>query len=316
MGMSRLFARLTGAFPLWILLCSGLALVVPEAFTWFRGGWLVWGLGVIMLGMGLTLTFGDFKKVLSMPWAGVIGVVCQFVIMPLLGWTVAKILRLAEIDPNLAAGLILVACCPGGTASNVVTYLARANVALSVLMTTVSTFAAILLTPFLTKGLAGTLVEVDAGQLCLSTVQVVLVPVLLGVVLNRYLPAASRRLAPVSPLLSVVAIVLIVASIIGQNREVILESGWRLLAAPALLHVGGFGLGYVAARLLRLPEEESRTISIEVGMQNSGLGAHLANKHFPGTAAPVPCAISAVYHCLIGSLLAGFWRWRDGRKRS
>ena len=113
---------------------------------------------------------------------------------------------------------------------------------------------------------------------------------------------------PFSPFVSVVAIVLIVASIIGQQREVILESGWRLLAAPALLHVGGFGLGYIVSKLVRIPEASARTISIEVGMQNSGLGATLAKQHFPGTVAPVPCAISAVYHCLIGSLLVGIWR--------
>ncbi len=208
--MSRLISWLTSAFPLWILLCSGLALVEPGWFTWFKGQYTVWGLGVIMLGMGLTLTFEDFKGVIAMPRAGIIGVCCQFVIMPLLGWGVGIVLRLSEIDPLLSVGLILVACCPGGTASNVVTFLARANVALSVLMTTASTIAAIILTPLLTKWYAGTLVEVDAWGLCLSTVQVVLAPVLLGLLLNRYLPRISRQVAPVSPLISVIAIVLIV----------------------------------------------------------------------------------------------------------
>ena len=131
--MSLLFSRLTAAFPLWILLCSGLALVRPEWFTWFSGSYIVWGLALIMLGMGITLSFADFKGVVTMPRAGFIGLGCQFVIMPLLGWGIGILLRLSEIDPSLAAGLILVACCPGGTASNVVTYLAKANVALSVL---------------------------------------------------------------------------------------------------------------------------------------------------------------------------------------
>ncbi|MDF1741914.1 MAG: bile acid:sodium symporter, partial [Verrucomicrobiales bacterium] len=149
--MLRLLSLLTNAFPLWIAICSGLALFYPAAFTWFQGPWIVYGLGVIMLGMGLTLKFSDFRNVLQMPRAGVIGVICQFVIMPLLGWGVGKMLNLAEIDPSLAVGLILVACCPGGTASNVVAFLAKANVALSVLMTVVSTFAAILMTPLLTK---------------------------------------------------------------------------------------------------------------------------------------------------------------------
>lgn len=308
--MARILSILTGAFPLWILLCSGVALASPGAFTWFSGEWIVWGLGVIMLGMGLTLTFEDFRAVLSLPKAAVIGVFAQFLVMPSLGYGVAMLLGLPGIDPNLAAGLILVACCPGGTASNVIAFLARANVALSVLMTTVSTFAAIALTPLLTKWLAGALVEIDAWKLCLDTVKVVLAPVLAGLLLNHYLPEASRRVAPVAPLVSVVAIVLIVASVIGQNRDLVLGSGWRLLAAPALLHLGGFALGYLAARALKLPVEDRRTISIEVGMQNSGLGTHLARNSFPGTAAPVPCAISAVYHSLIGSFLAGWWRWR------
>ena len=162
--------------------------------------------------------------------------------------------------------------------------------------------------------LAGAIVEVDAWKLCFDTVKVVLVPVLAGLLLNHFVPGLSRRVSAASPLVSVVAIVMIVASIIGQNRELVLGSGWRLLAAPALLHAGGFLLGYLAARILRLAEPDARTVSIEVGMQNSGLGSVLAKNSFPGTAAPVPCAISAVYHSLIGSFLAGFWRWKGFRE--
>tara|TARA_R110000850_G_scaffold66894_7_gene148461 strand:- start:1140 stop:2147 length:1008 start_codon:yes stop_codon:yes gene_type:complete len=311
--MLRILSWLTNLFPLWILIFSGLALIQPEWFTWFSGSLIVWGLGVIMLGMGLTLTFEDFKGVLKIPRAGIIGIFCQFIIMPILGWGIAKLLRLDEIDPMLAVGLILVSCCPGGTASNVVAFLARANVALSVMMTIVSTFAAILMTPLLTKWYAGALVDVDAGKMCLNMVKVILLPVTLGLLANHFLPRLSFRLRPVSPLVSVVAIVLIVASIIGQQRDIIFEAGWRLLAAPALLHMGGFGLGYCVARIFGLREENCRTISIEVGMQNSGLGATLANRHFPGTVAPVPCAVSAVYHCIIGSVLAGLWRLRPPR---
>jgi len=306
--MLRALSWLINAFPLWILLCSAAALVEPGWFTWFRGSFIVWGLGLIMLGMGLTLTFDDFKAVLHLPRAGLIGVGCQFLVMPLLGWSIATALALDEIAPHLALGLILVSCCPGGTASNVVAFLSRANVALSVLMTVCSTFAAILMTPLLTKWLAGTVVRVDAVGLCLSTIQVILLPVSLGLLSNRYLPRLSDAIRPVSPLVSVVAIVLIVASVIGSNREVVLESGWRLLVAPALLHLGGFGLGYGLARVFGLGEANGRTISIEVGMQNSGLGATLATRHFPGTVAAVPCAVSAVYHCIIGSALAGWWR--------
>ncbi len=311
--MLRFISTLTNAFPFWVVICSGLALFFPEFFTWFRGPWIVYGLGVIMLGMGLTLTIKDFREVVKIPRAGAIGVICQFGIMPLLGWSIAKLLRLDEIDPMLAVGLILVSCCPGGTASNVVVYLARGNVALSVLMTICSTFAAIVLTPLLTKWLAGTFVEVDAWGLFLSTVKVVLVPVTLGLLLNQFLPKFSETIKPFSPLVSVFAIVMIVASIIGQQKEIILQADWRLLAAPALLHLGGFGLGYGLAKLFRLGEQNSRSISIEVGMQNSGLGAALAGKHFPGTVAPVPCAISALYHCVIGSIVAGIWRIREAK---
>lgn len=312
--MARFFGILTNLFPLWILICSGLALYYPEAFTWFKGKMIVFGLGIIMLGMGMTLTFDDFKRVLKLPRAAVIGVVCQFSIMPFLGWGIAYLLNLSEIDPHLTVGLILVSCCPGGTASNVVAFLARANVALSVLMTVCSTFAAIMLTPLLTKWLVGTIVDVDALGLFVSTVQVVLLPVVAGVLLNRFLPGMVKRFSPVSPFISVVAIVLIVASVIGQNDETIRTSGWRLLVAPGILHLAAFVLGYGMARIFRLPKDAARTISIEVGMQNSGLGTVLAKKHFPGTIAPVPCAISAVYHCIIGSLAAGYWRWKSGRE--
>ncbi|MEO0414809.1 MAG: bile acid:sodium symporter family protein, partial [Verrucomicrobiota bacterium] len=311
----RVLGILTNAFPIWILLCSVLALFQPQLFTWFDRPFIIYGLGVIMLGMGMTLTFADFIQVLKMPRAAVIGVICQFTIMPLLGWAVAYGFGLHKIDPNLAVGLILVACCPGGTASNVVAFLAKANVALSVLMTIVSTFAAIFLTPLMTKMLAGALVEVDAVGLFRSTVQVVLVPVLLGLLLNRFFPKVVSKATSVSPLISVIAIVMIVSSIVGASRDTILnpEFGWKLLVAPAVLHIAAFFLGYFMALAFRLPEDARRTISIEVGMQNSGLGAALAKKHFANTTTPVPCAISAVYHCLLGSIAAGFWRWRSSR---
>ncbi len=304
-----MFRLLTNLFPLWILICSGIALFKPGAFTWFLD-YIVPGLGIIMLGMGMTLTVSDFKRVCTMPRCATIGVLCQFTIMPLCGWGIAHLLGLFEIDKYLAVGLILVSCCPGGTASNVVAYLARANVALSVSMTVISTFAAILLTPLMTKWLVGEAVPVPVWKMLITTGQVVLLPVTVGIILNRFAPKFTRRACAVSPFVSVVAIVLIVAAIIGKNNEAILGNGWKILAAPALLHLAAFTIGYVIARLAKLPEDACRTISIEVGMQNSGLGTALAAKHFPDTLAPVPCAISAAYHCIIGSILAGIWRMR------
>lgn len=307
----RLLQWLTNLFPVWTAGCGLLALWRPAWFTWFSGAFITWGLAFIMLGMGLTLTVEDFRRVLRRPRAVAVGFAAQYVIMPLLGWGLG---RLFGLETALAVGLILVSCCPGGTASNVVTFLAGADVALSVTMTACSTMAAIVMTPLLTKFLAGTLVAVDAWGLFLNTVQVVLLPVLLGVVLNRHAPRFTRAVLPAAPLMSVVFIVLIVASIMGQRAEDIRESGARLLGAVAALHAGGFLLGYWAARVLGQPEVASRTIAIEVGMQNSGLGAVLAKNNFPALPAAVtPCAISAVFHSLIGSALAGWWRWRGAR---
>jgi bile acid:Na+ symporter, BASS family len=302
----RSLTLLTNLFPVWVLLAGILALIHPPLFTWFSGPYIVWGLAIIMLGMGVTLSLGDFKAVLKTPKAIAVGFVGQYTIMPFLGWGIAQVLKLPD---QFAVGLILVACCPGGTASNVVTYLAKGNVALSVLMTMCSTFAAIVMTPLLTKWLAGTIVPVDAWGLLLSTVQVVLLPLIIGIVLHHFAPKVVDSVLPVAPLVSVVTIALICASIIGQSANAIIESGGRLLAAVFLLHAGGFGLGYGCAKMFRYEKNVCRTISIEVGMQNSGLGAVLARKHFSVLAA-APCAISSVFHSVIGSLLAAIWRLR------
>lgn len=280
-------------------------MVEPKWFTWFSGPWIVWGLALIMLGMGITLTVDDFRRVGSIPRAAVLGVISQYTVMPLLGWSIARALGL---ETPFAVGLILVSCCPGGTASNVVAYLARANVALSVVMTMVSTSAAIFMTPILTELLAGTMVSVDGWGLFLSTIQVVVAPVAVGVLLSRWAPRLVAIASPASPLISVIAIALIVSSIIGQSASAILESGAMLLLAVFLLHAGGFLLGYLSAKAFGYDSLVARTTSIEVGMQNSGLGVVLARRHFADPLTAVPCAISSVLHSLIGSILAGIWR--------
>jgi len=304
--MNRILAFATNLFPVWVLLGGALALAHPAWFTWFSGEFITWGLAVIMLGMGITLTVDDFKRVLKMPRAVGIGFAAHYAIMPFLGWSIAHLLKL---ETQFAVGLILVSCCPCGTASNVVNYLARSNVALSVLMTMCSTLGAIVMTPLLTKWLAGKYVPVDAWGLFLSTVKIVLAPVIIGVLLNRYTPRAVKIVLPVAPLISVLAITLICASIIGSSAKDFAKSGGELILAVFLLHTGGFFLGYVASRLLRCDELTSRTISVEVGMQNSGLGAALAREHFAVLPlAALPCAISATFHSVIGSILAGLWR--------
>lgn len=304
--------RLTNLFPLWVLLGAAVGLWHPPAVTWFSGPAIVWGLAAIMLGMGITLDVADFRRVAARPGPVLIGFVAQYTIMPLLGWGIATLLRL---DPPLAVGLTLVACCPGGTASNVVTYLARGDVPLSIVMTTCSTLAAVVMTPLLTKVFAGAWVPVDAAGLLLSTAQVVLLPVLVGLALHHGAPRLVRLVLPVAPLVSVAFIVLICASIIGQSAGEVRAAAGRLLAAVGLLHVGGFALGWTFARLCGQSLTVSRTVSIEVGMQNSGLGVVLARQHFADPLTAVPCAISATVHSIVGSFCAAVWRRvppRDG----
>lgn len=311
--MLRALSLASTAFPLWIVLGCVWAWFQPTAWIWFKP-YIDPGLGVIMLGMGLTLRFSDFAQVMRQPRLIAIGVAAQFVIMPSAGWAIARIFHL---ETGLAIGLILVACCPGGTASNVICYLARANVPLSVLLTMSSTAIAIVATPLLTSWLAGAWLEVDAWELFKSMIQIVLIPLVCGIGFNSMLAksrsAASihRWINSVGPLVSVIVIVLIVACIVGLKQKQIATSAVPLFASVLLLHATGFFLGYWFARLFGCDEPLRRTISVEVGMQNSGLGSSLAARHFSQYAlAPVPGAISAVYHCLIGSLLAAWWRSR------
>lgn len=303
--MLETLARL---FPLWVLLGGGAALLAPELFTWFSGPWIVWGLAVIMLGMGITLRFADFREVVQVPRPIALGVAAQFLVMPLLAFLIGRFMALPT---PLAVGLILVGCAPGGTASNVVTYIARASLPLSVLMTMCSTVGAVVFTPTLTSLYAGTMVPVDGFGLFLSTVQVVLLPVLLGLSLNHFAPSLVSRVQPVAPLVAVAAIVMICASIIGQRADEISAAALPLIVSVVALHSGGFVLGYGLARIFGYAETVRRTLSIEVGMQNSGLAVVLANGHFADPLTAVPGAISAVTHSVVGSVLAALWRKRS-----
>ena len=316
--MIRALEFFTRNFFVWTILGGGLALIWPGLFTWFKGLWIQIGLGVIMLGMGLTLNFDDFKRVFRMPRPILLGVFLQFTIMPALGWSAGRLFGLPD---HYAVGLILVASCPGGTASNVIAFLARANTALSVSMTAISTMLAVAMTPLLTGLLAGSRMEVDVIGLFTSTAMVVLLPVTLGVLLNRFLPRVTETLRPVAPAVAVLLIVIIVASILGKSRGVFLKleegGGYRMLFAVLFLHALGFGLGYGLARLLSGDERSARTVSIEVGMQNSGLGVILARAHFAANPlVAVPSALSALTHCIFGSLAAAWWGRRkvDGEE--
>jgi len=303
-------ARIVNLFWLWTLLGVCWAWFMPSYFTWVSGNlpgtsisWVSAGLGIIMLGMGMTLSIDDFRDCLKKPRWIAIGIAGQFIIMPLAGWAVAS---LSGLPDQFKLGIILVSCCPGGTASNVVTYLAKGNLALSVLMTLCTTILAVWFTPFLTKTYASAILEVNAGAMLISMLTIVLLPIVGGIFINRFFGNKLAMAKNLSPVVSVIVIVLIVSSIVGATKGSILQYGKVLLPAVFIVHLIGFGFGYLWARLFGMGEKEARTVSIEVGMQNSGLGASLAKTHFSLLAA-TPCAISAFFHCIIGSALASYW---------
>jgi len=318
----KFFLTLANAFPLWILAGAVLALWQPATALWFQPGWIPLFLGIIMLSMGLTLNFKDFQQVIQIPRSILLGVSLQYIIMPALGYALAKTFLL-PVDYMI--GLILVACCPGGTASNVVCFIARTNVALSVSLTTFSTLLAVILTPVLTtllieplsRDLTGTAIRVDTLGLLINTLKIVILPVLLGVLLNHYFHKAVKKINPYTPLLAVLSIVFIVDYILAAKKTAIMDTGLSLFTAILALHILGFLLGYLLSRSLKFKEKDARTVSIEVGMQNSGLATELARSNFPGYAlATVPGAISALTHCILGSIVAGLCRIKSDKPKA
>jgi BASS family bile acid:Na+ symporter len=295
----------TDLFPFWLLLGCAISFTQPDWFSWLDSSTIATALGIIMLMMGLTISAQDFIAVFKMPKWILTGLFLQYTIMPLTGWTISQMMGL---PPFLALGVVLVSCCPGGTASNVITFLAKGNIALSVSMTSISTALGIFLTPLLTALLADSKIQVPAGGLLLSTIKVILLPVTAGIVIQRFLPGFTKKVIPYAPLLSIVLIVMIVSGIIGGGKEYILQAGFQLLGAVILLHVSGFLWGYILTYFLFRNKTVSRTISIEVGMQNSGLGVVLAKQNFSNPAAAIPAALSSLVHSMIGSLLSAIWR--------
>ena len=297
--------RLTIAFPWIVSFFSIIGLTYPPIITWFNGNWITLGLGGIMLGMGLTLNTSDFLNVLKRPKWVIIGLCLQFVIMPFLGYSLAKIF---ELSPLFSVGIILVSSCPGGTASNVIAYLAKAEVALSVSMTACSTLLAVIITPFLTFQLSGSYLEIPAEGLFYSTLKVILIPVSLGVLLNRYLPKVVSKIIPLAPPLAVLLICFIVGSIVGQGKEIIIESGFRLLVALIFLHIFGFVIGFTISWFTFKNWKVAKTISIEIGMQNSGLGVVLARENFSSPLVAIPSALSSLIHSLLGSFFVSLFK--------
>lgn len=303
--MSRFNQLLTLCFPLLALVAGFVGYSHAEAFS-FVLPHLKLALGLIMFGMGATLKSEDFERVLRRPREIAIGTAAQYLIMPLTAWGLARGLG---FSPEIAVGFLLLGACPGGTASNVIAYLARADVALSVSLTTVSTMLAPLLTPLIVWALAGQWMSIEVGGLFLSIAQIVLLPVMLGIIAQRYLTVVMRWLLPVLPLFSIAVIVCVVGAVIGKSADRIATTG-ALVMLGVVLHNGmGLLLGYGAGRLNRMSVNARRTLAIEVGMQNSGLAAALAAVHFAPEAA-IPAALFSAWHNLTGPALAAFWATR------
>lgn len=286
-------------FPLMVIAAGIIGFALPGPSSTL-GPAVPWLLGVIMFCMGLTLTLPDFARIAKRPWIVLIGVVLQYLVMPLLAWIITLALQL---PPELAAGVILVGCAPGGTASNVVTYLSRGDTALSVTVTTCSTLLAPLMTPLLTLWLAGTFLAVPFQPMMVSILQTVLLPVIGGLIVRLFLRRVIDRIQGVFPWLSTIAIALIVAAVVAGSADKIVEAGLLVLIAVVLHNGFGLLLGYLAAWGMRLTQRERRAISVEVGMQNSGLAASLAAAHFSPLAA-LPAAVFSVWHNLSGALFA------------
>ncbi|WP_062762756.1 bile acid:sodium symporter family protein [Falsirhodobacter sp. alg1] len=299
--ITSLAAFVGRTFAVWVILFAVLGFLAPQTFRQI-GPYIVPLLGLIMFGMGLTISADDFREVARRPFDVAIGVLSQFVIMPLLAVLLTLII---PMPPEVAAGVILVGCCPGGTSSNVMTYLSKGDVALSVACTSVTTLLAPLVTPFLVLLLAEQYLPVNAGAMFLSIVKVVLLPLALGFLAQRLVPRLVAVAVPALPLVSVTGIVLIVAAVVALSQSAIATSGLMIFGVVVLHNALGYLVGYTAARISGLSLARRKAIAIEVGMQNSGLGAALATAHFSPLAA-VPSAIFSVWHNISGALLANY----------
>lgn len=285
-----------------VLLVAVVSLAVPSSFLWIDTWVINPMLGLIMFGMGLTLAPQDFRIVLSRPKDILFGCLAQFTVMPLLAWALALAFSLPK---ELALGVILVGCCPGGTASNVITYLAKGDLALSVGMTATSTLLAPVMTPLLVWLLAGTMVDVDTMGMLMSIVYVIIAPIIAGLLCQRFLPRLTRSIVPYLPAFSSVVIALVVGIIVSHNATRLLVGGMLVILVVMLHNVLGLTIGFLIGRLLKLERAKCVAVSIEVGMQNSGLASSLAVLHFAAyPLATIPGAIFSVWHNISGALTA------------
>ncbi len=303
--------RITKLFPLWAILFSFIAFYFNNFFIIFKSA-IVPLLIVVMFGMGMTLTWDNFKKIFKSPLVILLGFSLQYLIMPAAGYFVSVLFNLS---PVMMAGVVLVGCSPGGTASNVITYLGNGDVALSITLTLTSTLFAVFLTPFFSFLILNHVVPVPAGEMFLDILQIVLIPVLLGTAINSFFSKKLSRIRNLFPLISTLAIVFIIAIIVALNKSRIEEMNFIIVFAVMMHNLIGLSLGYFVPRLLKYDKKICRTICIEVGMQNSGLSVALAVKFFSAAAA-LPGAIFSIWHNLSGSMLAGWWRFKDSKKTS
>ena len=288
-----------------VLVVALIALLMPSSFLFIDTWYINPILGLIMFGMGLTLSTQDFRIVFSRPKDVLLGCLAQFTMMPFLAWILAKIFALPE---ELALGVILVGCCPGGTASNVITYLAKGDLALSVGMTATSTVLAPVLTPLMVWLLAGTMVDVDTIGMLKSILYVVIAPIIGGLLCQRYLPNLTKKVVAYLPAFSTLMIMLVVGIVVSHNADKLLVGGILIVLVVMLHNLSGYAVGYLIGKLLSLKKEKCVAVSIEVGMQNSGLASSLAVLHFAAyPLATIPGAVFSVWHNISGALMAKWY---------
>jgi BASS family bile acid:Na+ symporter len=311
-GRSRRFSAF--AFALWVLAFVSAAMAYPQAFREWGGRPLPtvvpWLIQIIMFGMGTTLSLRDFARVAQMPKAAIVGTGLQFLIMPLLA---AGLARAFGFDGALAAGIILIGASPGGVASNVVTYLAGGNVALSVTLTSVSTMLSPFLTPLAMTLLAGTYLELDAAAMMWSIVQLIILPIVAGFAANFLLRGYADWRDRLLPIVSMGAICLVLAILTAAARDQLLEAAAALVLLVVLHNTGGYLLGYWGARGAGLTEADARTLSVEVGMQNAGMAAGLAISVLHSAPAGLAATVFATVMNVSGAVLASWWRGRPAR---
>lgn len=304
----------TSLFPVWTVVAAGLALKSPQLYLGMTTDRFTAGLALLMFSMGVTLTLDDFARVLRKPLPLVISFLLCFLAMPAVALGVGK---LFQLPAGTAAGMVLVGSINGAQASNLCTYIAGGETALSVVMTTTTTLGCAVATPLLAKVLLGQIVPVDALGIAKSTAQVVFVPISLGIFLNRFFPRQCQAIKPFCPIVGVAATCVLVGASVAQVSKAIVAAGMKLQGACVLLHVVGGALGYsVGKQLLRVGESTSRTLAIEQAMKSSAFGFLLAKLHFSDPAVPVPSAVSVVWMAVIGASLAVFWRFQPPNEKA